>query len=155
MRDPDVMAPSGEGTVPGSCLCGAVGFRVAMPTLGCVHCHCTMCQRNHGAGYVTWIAVAKENVEVTAGEAQLVRYASSDHGTRSFCGRCGSSLFCESTRRPGEVDIPLACLHGPVDRLPQLHIFFDDRADWVAVGDALPRLGGKTGLEPLEGPSKR
>jgi hypothetical protein len=28
--------------------------------------------------------------------------------------------------------------------------YFDDRADWVALGDDLPRLGGKTGLEPIE-----
>ena len=30
---------------------------------------------------------------------------------------------------------------------PQMHIYFDDRAQWVAVGDDLPRLGGKTGFE--------
>lgn len=137
-----------EQSVTGSCLCGAIAFRVALPTLACVHCHCTMCQRNHGAPYVTWIAVAKPNFELEAGESELVRYASSDHGTRSFCGRCGSSLFCESTRRPEDIDVVLASMHGPVDRPPQMHIYFDDRAQWVAVGDELPRLGGKTGLEP-------
>jgi hypothetical protein len=31
-----------------------------------------------------------------------------------------------------------------------MHIFFDDRADWVSVHDGLPRLGGKTGLEPTK-----
>ena len=138
-----------ETAVPGSCLCGAVAFRVALPTLGCVHCHCTMCQRNHGAAYVTWIAVPTKNLEIRTGETELVRYASSDHGTRSFCGRCGTSLFCESTHRPDDVDIVLACMHAPVDRTPQLHIFFDDRVAWVRAHDDLPRLGGKTGLEPI------
>lgn len=38
---------------------------------------------------------------------------------------------------------------GKIDREPQLHVYFDDRADWVQVTDDLPRLGGKTGLEPL------
>lgn len=139
-----------QTSVSGSCLCGGVAFRVRLPTLACVHCHCTMCQRSHGAGYVTWIAVHRDHFELTAGEAQLARYASSDHGTRSFCARCGSSLFCESSHRPDDVDIALANMHGPVDREPQLHIFFDDRAPWVEVADALPRLGGKTGLEPRE-----
>jgi hypothetical protein len=37
-----------------------------------------------------------------------------------------------------------------IDRLPQAHIYFDDRADWVVVEDRLPRLGGPTGLEPIE-----
>ena len=139
-----------QESVSGSCLCGDVQLRVRMPTLACVHCHCTMCQRNHGAAYVTWVAVARENLEVTAGAGQLVTYRSSEHGTRSFCGRCGSSLLCDIALHPGQIDVALACLHGPIDRAPQLHIYFDDRADWVAVGDDLPRLGGKTGLEPIE-----
>jgi hypothetical protein len=29
-----------------------------------------------------------------------------------------------------------------------MHIYFDDRAAWTAVGDDLPRLGGTTGMEP-------
>jgi hypothetical protein len=107
-----------------------------------------MCQRHHGAGYVSWIVAARERFALTAGEDVLVRYASSDHGTRSFCGRCGSSLFCESTRQPDHVDVALASLHGPADRKPALHIYVDDRAAWTEISDALPRLGGKSGLEP-------
>ena len=108
-----------------------------------------MCQRNHGAAYVTWFAVGRSGFSVDEGEDVLVRRASSDHGTRSFCGRCGSSLFCESTRHPDQVDIPLANMHGAIDRDPQLHFFFDDHAAWVVVDDGLPRLGGKTGMEPI------
>ena len=85
--------------------------------------------------------------------ADLVRLASSEHGSRSFCGRCGSSLLCESTHHPDRVDVVLANLHGPIDREPELHVYFDDRADWVRVDDGLPRLGGKTGLEPTGGGS--
>lgn len=97
-----------QESVSGSCLCGEVQLRMRMPTLACVHCHCTMCQRNHGAAYV------------------------------------------DIALHPGQIDVAFACLHGPIDRAPQLHIYFDDRADWVAVGDDLPRLGGKTCLEPIE-----
>jgi hypothetical protein len=49
-----------------------------------------------------------------------------------------------------KLDIPLGTVDGPIDRAPQVHVFFDSRADWVAVGDELPRLGGRTGLEPLK-----
>ena len=135
--------------VPGSCLCGAVRFSVEPPTQFCGHCHCSMCRRNHGAGYVTWIALPRTQFRLESGEADLTRYASSDHGTRSFCRRCGSSLFCETTHDPDRIDIVLASLQGPVDRRPEMHIYFDDRADWVFVDDGLPRLGGTTGLEPL------
>jgi len=121
-----------------------------MPSLFCGHCHCTMCRRNHGAGFVSWFAVPNEQFEIESGESDLVRFPSSDHGTRSFCGRCGSSLFCESTRHPGKIDIVLANMDSPIDRPPQVHVYFDDRADWVFAEDGLPRLGGETGLEPLK-----
>jgi len=108
-----------------------------------------MCQRNHGAGYVTWIALPRGQLSIDEGERELVRYQSSSHGSRSFCGRCGTSLLCESTQRPDEVDIPLANLKGEIDRDPSLHIFFDDRSEWTRIDDGLPRLGGVTGLEPV------
>ena len=108
-----------------------------------------MCRRNHGAGYVTWFAVPPAALSMERGSEHLVRYASSEHGSRSFCGRCGTSLFCASARYPDRVDIALGAMDGPVDRAPQLHAYFDSRAPWVAVGDDLPRFGGKTGFEPL------
>jgi hypothetical protein len=114
-----------------------------------------MCRRNHGAGFVTWFAVPPAQLSVERGREALVRYPSSEHGSRSFCGRCGSSLFCENTSYPDRVDIALGATDGPIDREPQFHTYFDSRAPWVAVADDLPRLGGKTGLEPLPEPDPK
>ena len=139
-----------DSSVSGGCLCGAVRFRVQLPSLFCGHCHCSMCRRNHGAAFVTWFAVPSTQLEVTAGSEELRRYSSSTHGSRSFCGRCGSSLFCESEKHPDQVDIPLANVDGGIDRAPQFHFYFDSRAPWAEVNDRLPRLGGPTGIEPLE-----
>ncbi len=133
----------------GSCLCGAVRFTATLPSQFCAHCHCTMCRRNHGAGFVTWFAVPRAALAIDSGADDLVRYESSEHGSRSFCRHCGSSLFCENTQHPDRVDIPLGAMTEPIDRSPQFHVFFDSRASWVTPGDDLPRLGGKTGLEPL------
>lgn len=77
-----------------------------------------------------------------------MRFRSSDHGTRSFCGRCGSPLFFESTRHPDRIEIALAAMHGPIDREPEAHMHFGDRASWAVVCGELPRLGGASGLEP-------
>ncbi len=137
-----------EKRVGGRCLCGTVRFAFTLPTTFCVHCHCSMCRRNHGAAYVTWIGVRRDGFALVAGAECLARYASSDHGTRSFCTRCGSSLFCESKRNPDEVDVVLANVDDAIDRTPDAHIYFDDRAPWTQLGDDLPRLGGDTGTEP-------
>lgn len=142
-------ATNGDATVPGSCFCGAVRFEVTLPTLVCVHCHCSMCRRVHGAAYVTLFTLPKVQSRVTAGEGELVHHPSSDHGVRSFCRRCGSALFFESRQREDQVDIALANMAAAIDRTPQFHIFFDDRAEWIEVSDSLPRLGGPTGMEPV------
>ena len=139
-----------RSSIPGACLCGTIRFSVRLPTSFCGHCHCTMCQRSHGAGYVTWFAVPYAHFSLDEGEVDLVRYKSSDHGTRSFCRRCGSSLFCESTHHPDQIDIVLANMQAPLDRKPEAHYYFDDRADWVVTEDGLPRLGGETGVEPIK-----
>jgi hypothetical protein len=135
-------------TWPGGCLCGAITFRVELPVTACVHCHCTMCQRSHGAGHVTWIALPSDQFSIDEGEDLLVRYASSEHGSRSFCQKCGSALLCQIDERPDEIDIPLANLAPGSGIQPQAHIYVDDRARWTIIDDELPQLGGKTGLEP-------
>ncbi len=138
-----------EDSSSGACLCGEVEFSVELPSLACVHCHCTMCQRNHGAGFVTWFVVTRDRFSIDRGSSKLARFESSDHGTRAFCRCCGSSLFFESTERPDHVDIVLANMLQPIDKPPQAHLFFDDRADWIVTADDLPRLGGPTGKEPI------
>jgi len=128
-------------TVRGACLCGAVQFEVDLPARFCVHCHCSMCQRNHGAAFVTWFAAPKNQFRLIEGESALTRYPSSDKGSRSFCSRCGSSLFCENERDAEIIDITLASMSGPSGITPQAHIYFDSHADWVNVVDELPKMG--------------
>jgi hypothetical protein len=55
-----------EGAVPGACLCGAVQYQIDLPTLGSVHCHCTMCRRWNGVGYTTWCAIEKDPISPSA-----------------------------------------------------------------------------------------
>jgi hypothetical protein len=138
------------GRLRGSCLCGAVRFEVTPPSLFCAHCHCSMCRRAHGAGYVTWFGVERSQLEVTDGAQLLARYRSSEKGLRSFCSVCGSTLFFETADRPDHVDVVLANMHDDIDLEPQMHVHFSDRVPWVCVHDELPRLGGETGLDPIE-----
>ena len=120
----------------GSCLCGAVGFEVTLPTKWCAHCHCSMCRRAHGAGFVTWVGVRAGQFRITAGESQIHRYRSSNEAVRSFCSSCGSTLLFESQRWPGEVHIVLANFTTPIDRDPEGHAYADDRVSWIPSWEA-------------------
>lgn len=137
---------SAPPTGHGACLCGAVRFEVAWPSLWMAHCHCTMCRRAHGAAYVTWFGVDETRARIldagaAAGDPALRWHASSPGAERGFCARCGSSMFFRSARWPGELHIALGTLDGEADRTPQAHVFWDTHVDWASVdaGDGLPR----------------
>jgi hypothetical protein len=133
----------------GSCLCGEVQFEITPPTRFCAHCHCSYCRRAHGAALVTWVGVPHGQFRFTSGEGRVVRYDSSEKAWRRFCGRCGTMMFFEGERWPGEVHIARATIPGDIDRAPQAHVYFDAGVNWFRIDDHLPKLGGPTGVEPL------
>lgn len=143
-----------NSSLQGRCFCGEIRYEINLPTLFCGHCHCSMCRRPHGAGFVTWFAVPPGQIAVAAGKDQLKTYESSEHGRRQFCGRCGTQLFCYHVKDDGAppdfIDITLATMVDPIDRQPEVHFFYDSKAEWLGVNDELPKLGGETGTEPLD-----
>jgi hypothetical protein len=134
--------------IRGGCLCGAVTFEVTPPTKWCAHCHCTLCRRAHGAPVVTWFGVSSENFRLVSG-AELKWHRSSPGARRGFCQCCGSPLFFEGERWPGEVHVARASVPGPIDREPSAHVFYDVRVGWLDVHDELRKLGGPLGNQPL------
>jgi len=123
-----------------TCLCGGVRITGTLPSLWLAHCHCSQCQRAHGAAFVTWIGMRADGCTVHDGEHLLRWYASSPGAERGFCSRCGSSLAFRSTRWPDELHLAVANLTSAADRAPQAHVFWDTHVDWVALADdGLPR----------------
>lgn len=115
----------------GGCLCGAVRFRIDLPAKWCAHCHCSMCRRAHGAAFVTWVGSEIGRFRLLSGEKELRRYQSSARATRSFCGRCGTMLFFESDRWPGEIHVTLAHLDSAEGLVPQAHAYWSSRVTWA------------------------
>jgi hypothetical protein len=128
--------------VHGACLCGAIQYEIDLPTLGAVHCHCTMCRRWNGAGYTTWFAIEKDHLRIVEGKDRLQRYQSSDHAGRLFCSECGSSLFGDSSRTPDQLYIVRGPVQGEIDTAPGGHMCIESRVPWIEIGDELPHLEG-------------
>ena len=120
-----------DPTRSGSCFCGAVRYRIALPALWVAHCHCTMCRRAQGAAFVTWAGADESRFVVESGEESLTRFKSSPPAVRTFCSRCGTPLFFQSTRWPGEVHVTLATLDSADGLEPAGHVHWDDRVPWV------------------------
>ena len=96
-----------------------------------------MCRRAHGAGFVTWVGSESDRFRLLSGAAELKRYQSSAQATRSFCGRCGTMLFFESARWPGEIHLHLGCFDDGADLVPDREGFAEERLPWLHL-----RVGG-------------
>ena len=123
--------------VGGGCFCGAVRFTIDLPSKWCAHCHCSMCRRVHGAGYVTWVGVDSANFHLTGDASRLQWFESSPGARRGFCKTCGSSMLFESSRWSGETHVALASLDQPIDRKPQAHAFYSAHVEWMPADESL------------------
>lgn len=121
----------------GSCLCGAVRYEARGAPIGANHCHCVQCQRASGAALLTWVTWPRAAVRVLRGEA--ADFESSPGVKRSFCARCGSTLFWRRVAREREeLDIAAGTLDQADQVQPKEHIFVKSRRPWMPLCDGLP-----------------
>lgn len=124
-------------TAKGSCLCGSVNYTVTLPSKWCAHCHCSLCRKAHGAGYVTWVGMEEKQFTLGTDVSTLVWYQSTTTGERGFCNQCGSTLFFKGKQWADEIHIALASFDEPIDRKPQTNAYLDAHVDWMPIDDAL------------------
>lgn len=122
-------------TTTGSCLCGDLRFQAQLPSKWAAHCHCTLCQRAHGAPVVTWVGFEAPKVRIDDPQSRLHWYESTPGAERGFCDRCGTTLFFRSQRWAGELHIVRSNFDGPVDREPAVHVYYDSHASWLQLAE--------------------
>ena len=123
----------------GQCFCSAVAFQVKAQSLLCGHCHCSICQRIHGSGFVTWVGCDEATVQITDKSDCLQWYQSSPPAERGRCSACGTHMFFRAEQWPGESHITRTSFQGEIDRQPSGHSFHQTHADWISVDDQLPK----------------
>ena len=123
----------------GSCLCGKIRYKVNTTSDDIDHCHCTFCQKYHGAAFGTYIEpVPPDKFTWAEGEELVARYQSSSHSARLFCSVCGSALVAEING--GEVlAATAATLDGEVEIGHAAHMFWQSKASWCEINDDLPK----------------
>ncbi len=134
-------------TVRGACLCGAIRFEAKLPSKFCAHCHCSNCRRAHGAAFVTWVGFRSSQLRFTHGAAELRDYDTDTEARRSFCGKCGTTLFYRGPRWDDEIHVTRASIEDEIDRAPGGHVYVDHAASWWSIDDQLPQCGGDDGMQ--------
>ena len=122
----------------GSCLCGAVRYRVDGPLRNVVACHCTQCRKQSGHHYAATDAL-DDDLTIEGGD-NLTWYAASEEAKRGFCTTCGSALFWKSEGKDRT-----SIMAGSLDEHPGLtmeaHIYCTDKGDYYEVPTDAPHYG--------------
>lgn len=122
--------------IEGSCLCGALRYRVRGVLRPVIACHCTQCRKSSGH-HVAATSALRDTVEI---EGQVTWFASSAEARRGFCGTCGSNLFWDG---PGEeIAIFAGTLDGPTGLHLAGHVYCADKGDYYGLSDGLPQAEG-------------
>ncbi|MEE9231589.1 MAG: GFA family protein [Acidobacteriota bacterium] len=129
-----------EKVYEGSCHCGRVRYRVTGPWGPMNHCHCTDCQKVHGAAFATYVQIPRERFTYLQGEDQLRTHQAEAGTQRSFCRTCGAKITSGSAEEPASLWVAVATLDTPLDqKLECDHIFVRSKAPWYDIHDDLPQ----------------
>jgi len=126
----------------GSCHCGSVRFRVEAPHPYPFNlCYCSICRKTAGGGgYAINLGADSDSLEVE-GEEHISVYRAVVHrdgeatlsaGRRSFCSRCGSTLWVWDGRWPELLHPFASAIDTPLPEPPErVHLMLASRANWV------------------------
>jgi len=126
------MLAAGVAMQSGSCLCGAVSFRLKSEPKAVASCHCRMCQKQHGAAFATYVSVPSADLEYLSGQELLTTYNSSASVTRKFCSVCGSNIeWSGSQKFPDWVSIALTSLDTKFEPKNIKDVHLESRVCWL------------------------
>jgi hypothetical protein len=120
----------------GSCLCGAVTYKIKGTLRKVVYCHCEQCRKTSGH-FVAATACGTEQLEVLEDKG-LSWYKSSETATRGFCSVCGSSLFWDPAHGK-YMAVMAGTLDAPTGLVSREHIYVADASDYYELCDGLPQ----------------
>lgn len=129
----------------GSCLCGAVRFRVHGAFEHFFLCYCSRCRKGSGSAHAANLFASDATVEWLSGEEKVrVFELPGTRHAKCFCSDCGSALPRASAGE-GLVVVPAGSLDTPLKIRPDARISYASRADWVDELDCVETIDGLPG----------
>ena len=117
----DYAPRAGEAVVfSGGCLCGDVRIVASGRPYRVGLCHCLDCRKHHGALFSA-SAIFPEDAVAIDGDVR-------DYDGRSFCPRCGSSVFARSA---DEIEVHVGALDAPDQLAPTYESWIVRRESWL------------------------
>lgn len=121
-----------------TCCCGEGFVEVeGDPTLNGV-CHCDNCKRRTGSAF-GWSVYFRDS-QVVATHGEFLEHKIRDEQVRSFCARCGTTLFWKSAFMPGQTGVAGGAFLDPLLPEPSLTATTHKCVAWVALPPHWQRL---------------
>ncbi len=120
----------------GSCLCGAVTFRIEGEMAAPQACHCVTCRKQSGH-YGAFARAPKTDLVLTTQDG-LAWFQSSEQVRRGFCSICGSTLFFDPINQDW-TSVAMGAFDDPTGAALSVHIFVADKGDYYEIADGLPQ----------------
>ena len=131
--------------ITGSCMCGAIRFRIDAPITELRQCHCVNCQRASGSVGTVGAAIASSAFHLTQGTPK--RYtALADSGRtlhRFFCGDCGSPLYSQRDNTPESMVVRAGSFDDPEDLKITFHIWTSKARSFHHIGPGAKQHPGQ------------
>lgn len=140
-----------EKFVSGSCLCGAVAYRIPADTGNFQYCHCSRCRKTGGGAHAANIIIPAEHFEWTTGADGVRQYVheATKRFCNAFCRTCGSKLPWRS--RDGRwMIVPAGTLDDDPALRPARSIFWASRAPWYVPTGDLPAFDSLPPRKPAK-----
>lgn len=112
----------------GSCLCGAVHFRIDGSFDRFYLCHCSHCRKGTGSAHGANLFSQSATLSWISGQDKAVSYTlPQTRHTKSFCSVCGSAL---PYAFGSMLVVPAGSLDTKLALVPDAHIFVASKANW-------------------------
>jgi len=126
--------------VTGGCLCGDVRIEAVGKPYRVGICHCLDCRKHTGSLFHASAIFPEDAVTITG--------ATREFKGRSFCPRCGSSVF---GRSEDEIELSLGALDAPDQFMPTYELWTVRREAWLPPFPVARRYDGdRDGTGPFE-----
>jgi hypothetical protein len=126
-------------SLTGSCLCGAVRYEANAEPVFSGHCHCSDCQKESGGGHATIAAVPDATVRISGPTAHFSKPGDSGKANeRTFCSKCGSTLFSRPQAIAGLTLLRVGTLDNPSAIAPGVSVYTKRALAWDQPSPSLP-----------------
>lgn len=121
--------------IKGSCLCGAITYRIEGNLRDARSCHCPDCRKAFSSQASAYALINAGEFSWVTGEELLTSYESKTGEGLQFCSVCGSTL-CGTFK--GIVNgVTLGCVDGDPEVSLDMHIFVGSKASWEIIPEGV------------------